>query len=401
MSLFLCGCGRKGPPQIPIPIVPEKITDLSAKMVCEGVELKFSPPKRNTDKTPFYDIYCYKIYRKDKYRIETLLTPTPLPTISPLPTALEASPTLSSEILTSSAVKTPLPTATKSPKAEKYDWNESPQKLIATLMANLASYDTVETGKIYYIDKKIGPKYTKTPRIKDKERTAYLSYEYNVVTLNMRKKTSEMSNSAFVEYGLIPSPPENLRTSLSENNITISWDKVEKNCRGEKIEGEVFYNLYKGLMPDFVPDKPINNDWLKDNFYNDKEVIDGKVYYYRVRAVLNNPFRESLDSPQISEIYLDIYPPHPPQNIIFTVNQKEGKVSFIWEKNKESDIAGYNIYRRAGTGGFIKLNSTLILSNTFIDMQPLSGTSYYVLTAVDNAILSNESEFSKEIKVNF
>lgn len=89
------------------------------------------------------------------------------------------------------------------------------------------------------------------------------------------------------------------------------------------------------------------------------------------------------------------YHPEPPTNLSaiggFTW------VDLVWSKNKEPDIAGYNIFRSLTTGGpYIKINSGLITDTTYHDAGvPSPQTYYYVVTARIHA--ENESHYSNEV----
>jgi hypothetical protein len=68
-----------------------------------------------------------------------------------------------------------------------------------------------------------------------------------------------------------------------------------------------------------------------------------------------------------------------------------------WSDNTEIDLAGYNVYRSATSGsGYVKLNSSLLITSDYTDTTVAKGTTYYyVVTAVDTAGL--ESIYSGEV----
>ena len=93
--------------------------------------------------------------------------------------------------------------------------------------------------------------------------------------------------------------------------------------------------------------------------------------------------------------------PKPPKNLFAT-----GYSSFIkltWNKNKEPDIAGYNVYRSTVSGGpYTKINTSLITDTTYLDYDVVPGiTYYYCVTAQIKAFaesrLSNEAFASVNI----
>lgn len=72
-----------------------------------------------------------------------------------------------------------------------------------------------------------------------------------------------------------------------------------------------------------------------------------------------------------------------------------------WDANKESDLAGYNVYRSETAGGTrTKVNSSLVSKATayFTNTGLVNGkTYYYRITAVDTS--NNESEMSTEVAI--
>jgi lysophospholipase L1-like esterase len=66
-------------------------------------------------------------------------------------------------------------------------------------------------------------------------------------------------------------------------------------------------------------------------------------------------------------------------------------VDLDWANNGESDLAGYNVYRSASSGGpYTKLNGALVGSSQYTDANaPSDATSFYQVTAVDTS--DNES----------
>ena len=57
------GCGKKGDPTAPRPVVPEAIEDLGAHPQGESIILSWSIPRENTDGSPLADLEGFKIVR--------------------------------------------------------------------------------------------------------------------------------------------------------------------------------------------------------------------------------------------------------------------------------------------------------------------------------------------------
>ena len=73
--------------------------------------------------------------------------------------------------------------------------------------------------------------------------------------------------------------------------------------------------------------------------------------------------------------------------------------TLTWTANKETDLAGYNVYRGIDAGAMVKLNATLIpkATTTYVDTitAPVDGDYIYNVTAVDTA--GNESAHSANV----
>ncbi|MCZ2835966.1 pectinesterase family protein [Modestobacter sp. VKM Ac-2985] len=73
-----------------------------------------------------------------------------------------------------------------------------------------------------------------------------------------------------------------------------------------------------------------------------------------------------------------------------TATAGDGQVELTWTANADSDLAGYDLYRAAGTTVEVtaanKVNTELLTGSSYTDRAVVSGTGYaYVLTAVDGA----------------
>jgi fibronectin type 3 domain-containing protein len=71
-------------------------------------------------------------------------------------------------------------------------------------------------------------------------------------------------------------------------------------------------------------------------------------------------------------------------------------VELSWSASISAGIVGYNVHRAIGTGGYSKLDSSIVTGLKYTDVTVAAGTIYkYVVTAVDS--LGLESAFSLPI----
>ncbi len=88
--------------------------------------------------------------------------------------------------------------------------------------------------------------------------------------------------------------------------------------------------------------------------------------------------------------YYDDLAPEPPRNVSIVTG--DNRVDILWDHNRESDLAGYNVYYSYSYNGTYKLLGST-KNNSFIDYGAKNGeTYYYGVAAYDYN--GNESELS-------
>jgi fibronectin type 3 domain-containing protein len=137
--------------------------------------------------------------------------------------------------------------------------------------------------------------------------------------------------------------------------------------------------------------------------YLDKTFAWEQKYEYRITTLTQvdshgiNTAVEGDDSQPAEVFTRDIYPPAQPaglQAVFSSVGQKPF-IDLTWAPNLESDLAGYNIFRRVGNAQFEKLNKQLVSGSSFRDDNVETGKKYiYSVSAVD--LRGNESQRSAE-----
>jgi len=162
----------------------------------------------------------------------------------------------------------------------------------------------------------------------------------------------------------------------------------------------------------------IDNEWSDDA----KNVQDksGGNYGHHVRfwvakdrdgKIIPNTFIMSMDYSGINYDYQDnvylvtnikpVSPPAVPTGLIASASG--AGIALDWTDNTDANLAGYNVYRASSSAGpFTKLNTQLVTTSDFIDASaPLNATSYYRVTAVDNAgTESNQGNTANATRTN-
>lgn len=224
-------------------------------------------------------------------------------------------------------------------------------------------------------------------------------YSYQIRAVSLRGGISPPSE----EIRIVPlrslAIPKGVSAQGGDGTVLVTWDPVVTRVDGSQYDGFVGYNLYRGTGKGSYDGGALNPEPLRTPEYKDTKVANGRTYYYRVRAVDSPalPWKESLDSEEVSATTRDMTPPARPSGL--TVVPGVRRVFLTWSESKERDIAGYHVYRSSVPGReFTRLTTKLLVRTTFSDETVASGaTYYYKITAVDQA--GNESAGTAEKKV--
>lgn len=180
-----------------------------------------------------------------------------------------------------------------------------------------------------------------------------------------------------------PAVPTNVQAQNVAEGVRLAWQgagpayRILRQAEGEK---------------DFIP---VGNTETQE--FVDKNTDYGKTYRYTVQAVAKTGTAEveSESTPQITFTPKDEFPPAPPAGLLQVPTP--GSIELTWDRNTESDLAGYRIYRAEPGAPFAKIGETAE-SPTYSDRKIESGKHYrYAITAFDRS--GNESKQSPEIEV--
>jgi len=106
---------------------------------------------------------------------------------------------------------------------------------------------------------------------------------------------------------------------------------------------------------------------------------------------------EGDDTPEVRVFAHDLFPPAVPTGLqaVFSGPGQQPFIDLIWTPVADVDLAGYNVYRHEAGGITVKLNSELVRTPAFRDMNVVPGKDYfYSVSAVDER--GNESARSEE-----
>jgi len=211
---------------------------------------------------------------------------------------------------------------------------------------------------------------------------------YALRARDQRRRPSQFSKPAAFEARVLPLPPRKPAAKVFEDQVEITWQAPESYIDGKKPVKVSGYNVYK--MDDAgvwrrLTDKP--GTTLQ---YKDGPPVFGRPVRYIVRAVLSVPqvpqrFLESGDSEILELTPEDVFPPAAPEGL--TSVSGRGFISISWLPNREKDLKGYRVWRRAEKEtDFRLLTSDPIPQAVFMDEEVKPGRAYvYAVAAVDIA----------------
>ena len=180
-----------------------------------------------------------------------------------------------------------------------------------------------------------------------------------------------------------------------EDSITITWQAPAANIDNSTPVNLLGYNVYRTDESQTESgNQPLNATPITATEYADKSFQFGNNYRYVVRAVslgTGGAQVESLNSNAVSVAPLDTFAPAAPERpSVAAPEPSSARLAIFFAANKETDIAGYNIYRSTDPDlpkpNWTKLNATLLTRTTYQDDKVESGkTYYYYIVAVDKA----------------
>lgn len=215
---------------------------------------------------------------------------------------------------------------------------------------------------------------------------------YAVEFVGKSGRSEGISNIVTMEPLAIPSAPVGLRAEVLEDRIRLEWDRPEINADGSRPACLAGYRLYRSEKdpPEFST--PLQPEVVKENRFDDMEMVFGKAVSYAVQIVGCSPtsIAESRLSEPLRTLPQDVFAPAVPSRLE-AFDLAEG-ISLRWNPNREADLAGYRVYRSESMEDQGRLvHSEPIQEDVFLDKTAETGNTYYYrLSAVDRT--GNESK---------
>ena len=220
---------------------------------------------------------------------------------------------------------------------------------------------------------------------------------YAIRYVNASGQRAAFSNFLSIEPAarIAKAPMLSTEVKIAEDAITLSWQPPAANIDNSTPVNLLGYNVYRTDESQTASgNQPLNTALISGTEYADKNFLFGNNYRYVVRAVslgTGGAQVESLNSNAVSVSPQDVFPPAAPERpSVAAPEPSSARLAIFFAANKETDIAGYNLYRSTDPDlpkqNWTKLNQTLLTRTTFTDDKVEPGkTYYYYVTAVDKA----------------
>lgn len=228
--------------------------------------------------------------------------------------------------------------------------------------------------------------------------------EYRVLSQSHSGRSDKSSNLAAVPMVPTPAAPQRLQALAVPQGVSLTWDAAWPPQNKTHLSAQYVYRIMRraedSKTPVQVAQPNVGNEAMG---FIDTGIEWQKHYDYWITPVtlwqgtVIKGEVEGDDSPVISVFADDKFPPAVPENLqaVFSGVAQQPFIDLTWTPDTEPDLAGYNIYRHVGDEAPVKINSELVKTPTFRDVDVKPGMKYfYSVSAVD--LRANESARSKE-----
>lgn len=210
----------------------------------------------------------------------------------------------------------------------------------------------------------------------------YKKYIYRIVGITPFGDRSKPSENLTVmgRDKIPPSRPTNVKAiNIKANHVKISWDKRIKEPdfagyligRSQDIKGP--------YIPLFI--KPLNKNYVS---FIDTSAAEHGTNFYIVASI--DTAGNSSAAPPVYVVMQDSIPPAKPTGLTGNIDSA-GLVTLKWNKGKEEDLFGYQVYfANSLKHVFTPVTKGFLIDTTFIDtisLNTLTSKIYYTIVAFD------------------
>jgi len=227
---------------------------------------------------------------------------------------------------------------------------------------------------------------------------------YGVSAQSNSGKSAGTSNQAAIPLVPTPAAPAHVQAVAVAQGISVTWDQAWPPQNQTRLSAQYVYRIMRReqgtTASSMITQLNAGNQAVA---FIDTGIEWQKHYDYWITPVTlwesagKKGEVEGEDSPVTSVFANDVFPPAAPAGLQAVASglAEQRFIDLTWTPNTEPDLAGYNVYRHAGSEAPARINSNLIKTPSFRDMNVQPGVKYfYSVSAID--LRNNESEKSEE-----
>ncbi|NQT24930.1 hypothetical protein HQ585_06230 [candidate division KSB1 bacterium] len=222
------------------------------------------------------------------------------------------------------------------------------------------------------------------------------TYRYRVTLVDRKGKSVDSKERDVLVQEKTPTPVRSLTCRQEQMSVVLEWDYPQwSGDMTDLVFQFLLFRSHANSPFERIHDHPILRLEGFPLQYVDREIEFNRIYTYRMVALdAAGLISESVDIVLNTQ---DNIPPKHPDGLI-TEGLGNG-VSLSWNHSKESDVAGYHVYRwNAGEKDSVLITDSLIPAGQvqYVDSTAAMAISYfYAVSAVDMA--GNESPHSNRM----
>lgn len=255
--------------------------------------------------------------------------------------------------------------------------------------------------------KKLTDSYTgsiSAERTDQEKQNPFATVTYAIEVRNEDGRSAGLSNQVHVPLAETLAAPKDFAAKPTAQGIVLSWTGARSPTPSPLVRyGYRVLRRQDGNKQESVVGEVAEGD-ASILSLTDQSFEWEKTYYYRAESftVLAQPGKpeiriEGEDTPEVEVFAHDVFPPAVPSGLqaVFSGPGQQPFIDLIWAPVGDTDLAGYDVYRREEGTAPVKLNAEAVKTPVYRDAQVVSGKAYfYSVSAVDEQ--GNESGRSVE-----
>jgi hypothetical protein len=246
--------------------------------------------------------------------------------------------------------------------------------------------------------------YTDTLSVEQMQENPLGFATYAVEDNNTHDRSDGLSNQVRVSLAPTLSPPSDLQATVTSDGVQLGWTASQNPPTNPELS--FLYRIFRqspgGKTPEMIVGEVSASSG--EMSFLDRNFDWEQTYSYRVAPITKvlphsgEPLEiEGDSSPEASVLAHDVFPPATPSGLqaVFSGPGQKPFIDLTWAPNLETDLAGYNVYRREAGTAAVRVNQDLVKTPSFRDSNAEAGREYvYSIAAVDRQ--GNESQRSEE-----